>query len=183
MPYEPQKHHRRSIRLKNYDYAQPGAYFVTLLTHDREELFGEFMDGRMYLSRIGEIVGAIWRRLPAYFSLRLDEWVIMPNHLHGIIWILDSGKGEAFADKGLGISCHSVADASPQREPIGTQSGSLGAIIQNFKSISTRKINQALHTPGAPVWQRNYFEHIIRDEAELGRIRQYIRDNPVHWEM
>jgi REP element-mobilizing transposase RayT len=125
-----------------------------------------------------------WLRLQDFFPICHDEWVIMPNHLHAIIWIQDSSTGEASTARNLGFSWPSLADASPQCQAIGTRSGSLGAIIQNFKSISSRKINQDQHSPGspgAPTWQRNYYEHITRNQAELERIRQYIADNPRHW--
>jgi putative transposase len=203
MPYNPQVHHRRSIRLKGYDYTLPGAYFVTLVAWQRECLFGTIQDDESVLSQVGNTVAACWRHLPAFFAIRLDEWVIMPNHFHGILLIEAQGKGEASASaaravsqfhladaQGKGeasataiqaVSRPHLADASPQR-PIGTPPGSLGAIVQNFKSITTRKINQLRHTPGVPVWQHNYYERIIRDEAEWDRIRQYILDNPRRWQ-
>jgi REP element-mobilizing transposase RayT len=182
MPYDPQIHHRRSIRLKGYDYTQAGAYFVTMVTYQRESLFGDIVDGEVCLSAVGKIVWAVWSRLPAHFPLRHDEWIIMPNHIHGIIFIIgDDGRGEASADGRMGISNRNVADASPQRAPIGTTPGSLGAIIQNFKSVSTRRINQARDMPGVPVWQRDYYECIVRSEVELNQFRRYIRKNPSRW--
>jgi putative transposase len=181
MPYEPQIHHRRSIRLKGYNYSQPGAYWVTMVTQGREPLFGEIADGAMQLNTLGKIVWAIWSRLPAYFPIRHDEWVIMPNHIHGIIFILDHGRGEASAVKKPDRSELLSADASPQRAPIGTTPGSLGAIIQNFKSVSTRKINRARDVLGVPVWQRDYYERVVRDEVELAQFRQYIQQNPRRW--
>jgi putative transposase len=181
MPYNPQVHHRRSIRLKGYDYTLPGAYFVTLVAWQRECLFGTIQDDESVLSQVGNTVAACWRHLPAFFAIRLDEWVIMPNHFHGILLIEAQGKGEASVSAARAVSQFHLADASPQR-PIGTPPGSLGAIVQNFKSITTRKINQLRHTPGVPVWQHNYYERIIRDEAEWDRIRQYILDNPRRWQ-
>jgi REP element-mobilizing transposase RayT len=105
----------------------------------------------------------------------------MPNHLHGIV-LLSDRKGEAFADRVSDVSKTDPANASPQR-PIGTQPGSLGAIIQNYKSITTRRINTLRGTPGAPVWQRNYYEHIIRNKRALQAIRQYIHNNPRQWNL
>jgi putative transposase len=106
----------------------------------------------------------------------------MPNHLHGIILITESsGKGEAFPEKISSSQKDSAGNASPLR-PRGTESGSLGSIIQNFKSVSTRKVNKIYYERGNKIWQRNYFERIIRNEAELNAIRQYIRDNPLNWE-
>jgi putative transposase len=203
MPSDPNIHYRRSIRLKGYDYTQPGAYWVTMVTQGREPLFGEIVDSVMQLNALGKIIWSVWTRLPIHFSVQHDEWVIMPNHLHGIIFILDDGRGEAFAvknwnktiqiwqmlrpnsqssaDDHMGIPKMDASDASPQRAPIGTTPGSLGAIIQNFKSVSTRKINQARDMVGVPVWQRDYYERIVRNEVELAQFRQYIRENPLRW--
>jgi REP element-mobilizing transposase RayT len=155
------------------------------------------------LNVLGEIIRSTWLRLPEFFPLRHDEWVIMPNHLQAIIWILDSSTGEASAIPDSSDSHILIADASPQGEPIGTQPGSIGAIIQNFKSISTRKINQWMRdsrtdeTSSIPgyenlksqsgsaspqqIWQRNYYEHIVRNDLEFGRIQQYIDRNPSQW--
>ena len=175
-PYDPQKHHRRSIRLKGYDYTQPGAYFVTLVTWQRECLFGEIEGETMRLNPVGELVQHAWLRLPSFFPIRLDAYVLMPNHFHGIICM-----GEASAEKALPGIKIVPADASPQ-PPKGTQPGSLGAIIQNFKSTSTRRANQITASRGLPLWQRNYFERVIRDEAELARIVAYIQANPSRWQ-
>jgi REP element-mobilizing transposase RayT len=181
MPFDPQVHHRRSIRLKGYDYALPGAYFVTMLAYQKKCLFGNILGDKVVFSEIGKKVRDCWLRLPKTFNIRLDEWVIMPNHLHGIIWILDSGMGEATAQTDYHDFKSFPAVASPQQRPIGTKPGSLGAIIQNFKTVSTRKSNQMQGTPGVSIWQRNYFERIIRDEEEWGRIRLYIQENPARW--
>jgi REP element-mobilizing transposase RayT len=174
---DPLHHHRRSIRLKGYDYTQPGAYFVTMNSQNREPLFGSIANGKMKLSQAGEIVLIVWRKLPAAHPVQLDEVVIMPEHFHGIIWIIGESKGEAFGNKSPEVIESLSPNASPQR-PRGTQPNSLNAIIQNFKSVSTRKINAALKTPGDKIWQRDYYERIIRNERELNAIRQYIRDNP-----
>ena len=97
LKYDPDIHHRRSIRLKDYDYSQPGSYFVTLVTHGRANLFGEIQDDKMVPYAAGDIIQLVWQQLPEFFPIYLDELVIMPNHLHGIIWILDQGTGEASA--------------------------------------------------------------------------------------
>jgi REP element-mobilizing transposase RayT len=181
MKFDPQKHHRRSIRLKGYDYTQAGAYFVTMVTWRREPLFGEIVDGETRLNGLGQVVQREWERLTHRFPhIQLDAFVVMPNHVHAIIFIVD-GRGEASAIKKPVLSESLSVDASPQHAPIGTQPGSLGAIIQNFKSISARKINQIRCMRGSPLWQRNYYEHIIRHDGELNRIRQYISDNPRRW--
>ena len=167
--YNPQIHHRRSIRLAGYDYTQAGMYFITICTHNRQNLFGEIVDGEMVLNESGKIVATCWQELARHFpNITLGEWVVMPNHIHGII-IIVVGRGEA-----------SAADASPL-QPNGTQPGSIGAVVQNFKSVAARKINKLRGTAGQTVWQRNYWERIIRDEQAYQRIAQYIINNPAQW--
>ncbi len=179
------RHNRRSIRLKGYDYTQPGAYFVTICTHDWACLFGDVVDGKMRLNAFGEIVHQCWLAIPQHFSpVTLDEFVIMPNHVHGIIGIMDA---EPVANPTVGAT-----HASPLRWPLphqssprprGPQRQSIGAIVGSFKSAVTKRINAHRGTPGAPIWQRNYFEHIIRDAASLDRIRRYIAENPLRWHL
>ena len=171
-------HHRRSIRLPGYDYSQPGAYFVTLVTKNREELFGEVVNGKMLLNDIGECAAFQYKTLLKHFPIMIDSWIIMPNHLHGILIL--PRMGEASVSTISDFNFDIVPDASPRR-PIGTKPGSLGAIVQNYKSISTRRINSLRHTHGEQVWQRNYYEHIIRSEGELQQIEDYINDNPLKW--
>ncbi len=156
---------------------------MTICTRDRECLLGEIADGEMRLNPLGEISAACWRAIPHHFpGVVLDEGIIMPNHIHGIIVI--QGRGEASA-----LPMHvpkrlPETDASPLRRgrPNGTQPGSLSAIMQNFKSISTRKMNAARSMPCTPVWLRNYYEHVVRNERELAAIREYIQGNPARWE-
>lgn len=183
MAFDPEKHHRRSIRLKGYDYTQAGAYFVTICAYRRECLFGQVANG-VVLSQYGCIAEQCWQILPRDFPrVELDVFVSMPNHLHGIIVLTGchtTGRGEAFARRHPQPPS-TPANASPLRSAHGTQAGSLAAIVQNFKSVSTRKINRTRATPGMPVWQGNYHEHIIRDEDELSRIREYIVNNPLQW--
>jgi putative transposase len=182
MSYDPDKHHRRSVRLKGQDYAEPGAYFVTVCTHERACLFGHVVNGEMHLNDAGEIARRCWEDIPHHFPLvELDAFVVMPNHIHGIIVI--RCKGEASDVDGSRNNQIPGSDASPLRQrPNGTQPGSLPAIVQNCKSISTRKINAARGAPGTPVWLRNYYEHIVRSEAELMAIREYIQGNPAQWD-
>ncbi len=180
MKYDPEKRHRRSIRLKGYDYAQPGAYFVTICTQNRQCLFGNVVDGNMMLNRFGEIVWSEWfrtARIRPYVQLYESEFVVMPNHVHGIIWIVDSPNHDVNT---VGATGRSPLPDGPQY-PRGPKSQSLGAIIAGFKSAVTRRINNMRGTPGTPVWQRNYYEHIVRDENELNRIREYINNNPLQW--
>jgi len=191
--YDPEKHHRRSIRLKGYDYTRPGAYFVTICTEKHAYLFGDICNETMQLNRYGDIVKACWDKLPQNFPfVKLDTFVVMPNHMHGIVIITDrdcnnddAGRGEAFAVSKRVQNSLGAVNASPlqskMQQPHGTQSDSLGAIMQNFKSVSTRKINTMNKTPGISLWQRNYYDHIIRNEKSLNIIRRYILYNPVMW--
>ncbi len=180
MKYDPARHHRQSIRLRGYDYTQAGAYFVTIVVRDRECLLGDIVDGEMRLNDYGRAVAAEWQKLPVRFPhVTTDASIVMPNHLHGIIVIGGGVRAKhppAISTPPLYLS----ADASPLR-PTGTISGSLGAIVQNFKSTATRVVNALRQTPGLPLWQRNYFERIVRDERELNRIRAYIVNNPLKW--
>lgn len=172
---------RRSIRLRGYDYALPGAYFVTICTARRIPLFGEVARGRMNLTFLGEIASACWRAIPVHFAnVTLDAWVVMPDHVHGIIAIRSGG--EALGSPPEPKEQVLLPKASPPRTPPrGTAPGSAAAIIQNYKSLSARRINRWRGTPGARVWQRNYYEHVVRDDEGLERIRAYIRDNPLAW--
>jgi putative transposase len=184
MGYDPEMHHRRSIRMKGYDYTSPGAYFVTLLSHGRACLFGEIKEGIFRQSDIGKLVNDCWLRISNHFyDIGLDEYVLMPNHLHGIIFIHESlGKGEAFAEAIQSMVDTKSANASPL-QPRGTQPGSISAIIQNFKSVSTRMMNKRFFETSNKIWQRNYYERIIRNERELNAIRRYICDNTQDWEL
>ena len=154
---------------------------MTICARDRACLLGEIVNGEMRLNGSGETARRCWEDIPDHFPLvELDAFVIMPNHVHGIIVIRCRGEASA-------ITIHvaktpSKTDASPLRQhPNGTQPGSLDAIVQNFKSISTRKMNAARSTPGTPVWQRNYHEHVLRNETELRAIREYVLGNPARW--
>ena len=259
MKYDPQKHHRRSIRLKGHDYTSPGAYFITICTHQRQCLFGEIVDGEMQLNEFGNWVDAYWKRLPTHFShLQLDRFVVMPNHVHGILVLTHNpnkpipfnGRGAAFGRPSVQLSTmlrpnatpgsdqershfhpdcpnpinpnamfgsdqersHSVDsvcfDARPNSDhPLMNESepgvafgremggngisglpnaaplrtGSVGAIVLNFKSVTARRINQMRKMISVPVWQRNYYEHIIRDDIALANIQKYIDNNPRSW--
>ncbi|MEJ5348028.1 MAG: transposase [Desulfosoma sp.] len=188
MKYDPQKHHRRSIRLKGYDYTQPGAYFVTICTQDRTCLFGEVVNGQMQLNEAGRRVVTEWETLPERFPcIQLDAFVVMPNHVHGIVWIQPVGA-QFIAPHG-GVMNHAPT-ASPHggvmnHAPTAPHGGvmnhapTLGQIIRVFKAVTTRAIRQMIFPQFA--WQRNYYEHIIRNEDSLNRIRRYIANNPAQW--
>lgn len=174
MGYDPAKHHRRSIRLPGYDYAQPGAYFVTVCTHNHALLFGDVAGDRVALNEYGRVAHDEWlassqiRR-----ELELDAFVVMPNHIHGIVWIVSRDVGAAPASR---VGAHG-------RAPLQRAPRSLGAFIAGYKSAVTKRVNELRQTPGTPVWQRNYWEHVVRTEETLEAIRQYIADNPARWSL
>jgi len=180
VPYDPNRHHRRSIRLKGYDYTQPGAYFITIVTYERMPLFGEIVNGEMRLNEYGQMVRDEWFQTAVvrpYVVLHPDEFVVMPNHVHGIIWIVDTN-----ADGGDDVGAR--RRRAPTAEQFGKPiPGSIPTIVRSFKSMTTRRINLLRNAPGTPVWQRNYYDRIIRHERALNAIRQYIIENPRRWQM
>jgi putative transposase len=182
MKYDPDRHHRRSIRLRDYDYSQAGAYFVTICTQNRAYLFGAVMDGEMQLNNAGEIAKAVWNRLPATFpSVRVDAFVVMPNHIHGIVTV-----GAQFIAPGTipppPVGAQFIVPSNPgvMKEGAMNHAPTLGNIVRMYKAASARLIRQA----GIPefAWQRNYYEHIVRNDESLDRIRQYVLENPTRWE-
>ena len=182
MPEPNHSHSRHSNRLKGFDYSLPGAYFVTLVTFSRACLFGKIAGEDVELNLLGQCAAAILQTLPSHFNMDLDEWVVMPNHVHAILIV--RGRGEAFGDTLCSPQFANLPNASPLQDgilPRGTMPASLGAIIQNYKSVSARTINALRNTPGEMVWQRNYYDRIIREDTELERIRGYISDNPRRW--
>ena len=152
--FDPNRHRRRSIRLKDYDYSRIGAYFVTICAYRRQALFGEISNGEMVPNPLGHAVDRHWAHLAQHhWHVELDEYVVMPNHFHGILIL---------------------AQQSNQHD--------MTEVIRGFKTFSARRINQLRGLKGVPVWQRNYYEHIIRDQAALENIRRYIQRNPKTWE-
>ncbi len=182
MKYDPQKHHRRSIRLRGYDYSQPGWYFVTIVTHKRQNIFGRVANGQMVLNDAGEIVKTEWLKTREIRgNIKLDAFVIMPNHIHGIIVIMDNFAGAYCNTPPLHYRHTPLQQHRHAVTPFQSPSKTIGAIVRGFKSAATKQINQIRNTPGMPVWQRNYWDHIIRNERELNRIRNYIINNPKKW--
>jgi len=148
--YNPEYHHRRSIRLIGYDYSQAGLYFITICCHGRECWFGEIKNGVMILNDAGNIANECWSDIPTHFpNVVLHEFIIMPNHIHGVIELKEPSK-------------------------------TIGSIVRGFKIGVTKWMRQ--NTNVFNVWQRNYWEHIIRNENEYNRIAQYILSNPQNWE-
>jgi putative transposase len=166
MAYNSQRHHRRSIRLQTHDYASPGKYFITICTHDRAHVFGQILNDEMVLNEFGTIATQCWNELPEHFShIRLDSAIVMPNHFHGIVWINQYPEGHCKTDRKFGDAI----------------AGSIPTIVGAFKSATTRKINQLQNNSGATVWERNYYEHVIRDRESQINIQQYILNNPKNW--
>jgi len=179
MTYNPQIHHRRSIRLKNYDYSQAGLYFVTICTQNRLCLFGNIGDGEMNLNDAGKMVRTIWDQIPAHYcGVEIDQFVVMPNHIHGIIAIVGAG---------------------PRACPVGGQPGdgqprgvaptgfSLPNVVHRFKTMTTKKYTDGVkHNDWQPfpakLWQRNYYEHVVRNEEDYLKIADYIQTNPKRWQ-
>ncbi len=168
MKYDRNKHHRRSIRLPGYDYRTPGAYFITICSWQRECLFGEVINDKMQLSPYGKTVLFNWSILPKrYQNVALDNFIVMPNHVHGIIVLKDSPEINYTESDKLALRKSKIHP--------------LSEIVRGLKTFSARRINQMRYLTGVSVWQRGYYEHIIRNEESLGAIRQYIINNPLLW--
>ena len=161
---------RRSIRLKGYDYSQAGGYFVTIVTLWRECLFGEITSGEMQLNALGRIVEECWHAIPEHFpNTDVDVFEVMPNHVHGIILIHDETRRGTI-----------YRAPTPTIEQFGKPTvGSLPTIVRTFKAAVTRRAGQELNSSN--IWQRNYYEHILRDQRDYERIANYIASNPVNW--
>src|SRR5438093_2097370 len=181
------RHHRRSIRLQGYDYSQPGMYFVTVCTEGLELLFGEVEKGEMVVNEYGRVVWEEWHRSAEIRrEVRLDEFMVMPNHLHGIM-VITCAEAHRVGATGhheiIAIEVGAHGRAPLQHRQLHRQPRSLGSFVAGFKSATTKRINELRGTPGVPLWQRNYHEHVIRSEDELHRIREYIQTNPLRWEL
>lgn len=171
MPYDPQRHHRRTLRLRNTTYAARGSYYVTICTQHRRQIFGNVRRRAIVLNDIGRIVSRCWFSLPEHYAhVRLDAFVVMPDHVHGIL-TFDGTHVEP--NQGVDDVSEGVA---PRLRP-----GSLPVVIRAFKSAATREVNLMRNTPGASLWQHRYYEHIVRDDADMERIRRYIANNPARW--
>ncbi|MHB1458349.1 MAG: transposase [Armatimonadota bacterium] len=169
MKYDKDKHHRRSIRFPEYNYSAPGAYYITLCTYDRSCIFGEIIDGIMVLSEFGHAVNEIW--LESFINsteIFLDYYVIMPNRFHCVIFIATESKDQ-------------IANSDLQMDIFKRRKMLLSKFIGKFKMSTSKQINKIRGTLGNPVWQRNYYEHVIRHEDDLAHIREYIMNNPINW--
>jgi len=214
MKYDPDKHHRRSIRLKGYDYSSTGAYFVTICTQNRACLFGEIWDGVMHLNDAGKMIDRVWHELPHRFlSVELDAFIVMPNHIHGIIRLTDNAimgnddncvgvplVGTLPTDPGTIADSGEKAGTRPaptgeHENPVGVPlvgtpnpEVTLGEIVGTFKSISTHEYAIAVKQQNwqpfyVRLWQRNYYEHVIRDAIAFEKILDYVQTNPRRWHL
>jgi putative transposase len=199
MTYDPDKHHRRSIRLQGYDYSRPAPYFVTLCVQDHLCLFGDVGDGEMILNQAGLMIERWWKELEKKFpGVKLDSFRVMPNHFHGVLAIMGT-RMDMVARFGIGMdeldfeSVEANEGIVPVRSREGGHAGppvrpTLGDAVQWFKTMTTNEYIRGVKELGWPrfnrkLWQRDYFDHIIRDEKSLDRIRAYIRDNPLRWSL
>ncbi len=186
MNYNPKIHHRRSIRLKGYNYSQAGLYFITLCTQDSLHLFGEITNDEIVLNDSGMMIEKWWNELKNRFpNIELDEFVIMPNHFHGVIQIINTTPTSVPVP--VGADLRVCPDTDTREHTGGEHAGSpLHRMIQWFKTMSTneyiRNVKKNHWTPfNKKLWQRNYYEHIIRNEKSYLQISEYIRTNPLKW--
>ena len=163
--FDPKLHHRHSVRLKGWDYREAGRYVVTVCTHEKSCLFSQIKEGKIELTELGKIVHDEWTNAARIRAdVRLDEFIIMPNHLHGILILREDPKKRSGGEHSTLVS------------------GSLGAIIGQFKSSVTKQAGESMGLASFKVWHRGYFERIIRDDVELFFVQDYIATNPSRWE-
>jgi REP element-mobilizing transposase RayT len=174
MKFDPEKHHRQSIRLRDYNYSQPGYYFLTICTYKKQCWFGEIKNDQMYINQIGKIVANEWLNTPKIRpNFQLDEWVIMPNHLHGIVIINERISG---------LVDEKITLLGARNAPLRQEPNSISSFVAGFKSAVTKQINLLRDNRDIPIWQRNYYESIIRDEQSLLTVQEYILNNPYQWQ-
>ena len=196
--YDPEKYHRRSIRLEGYDYSQAGAYFVTICIQNKENSLGKIIDGEVVLSEIGKISEKCWNEIPIHYPcVQLDKYVIMPNHIHGVIKIIDGDDNIAGVENVGAEDFQPLHPHAQKNTNVGVEyfqslhqpkinqyqkiiPKSLGSIIRGFKIGVTKCCNHQKYKHFT--FQRNYHEHIVRNENELNRIREYIINNPLQWQ-
>ena len=169
--YKDNKFHRKSIRVKGFDYTTPVSYFVTICSFNGMRLFGAISNEEVELTSIGGIVKDEWLKTASVRrNVKLDMFVVMPNHFHGIVFIEDQSRG---------MACRAHTEERFGQPVVN----SVPTVVRAFKSSVTKRVRETLKSPDYIVWQRNYYEHIIRNDKDLNRIRQYILDNPVKWHL
>ena len=180
---------RKSPRLRGYDYSQSGAYFVTICTQRRQQLFGDVLDGEMILNDYGKIAAACWTAIPDHHTnVELDLYVIMPNHVHGIV-VINDGYDSSTADRIYPVPTKNrdhvgtryIASGAKNRANPNRKRPTLGTIIGTYKAAVTRRINRNMNQPNAKIWQGRYHDHIIRNEKSLNKLREYTLHNPALW--
>ncbi len=196
MTFNPDIHHRKSIRLRGYDYSQAGLYFVTICTQGRQCLFGYVDNGVMNLNDAGKMLSATWGEIPAHYEgVEIDEFVVMPNHIHGIVTLVGATpRGCPDVNFSPGDEGQARGEQGQARGPAPTQFRrdvhtrlSLPDVVHRFKTMTTKRYANGVKQNGwqpfsAKLWQRNYYEHIIRDEAAHLKIAEYIQTNPQRWQ-
>ena len=196
MKYNPETHHRRSIRLKEYDYSSKGMYYITLCVNKRLCLFGDIEDGEMKLNDAGKIVDRIWQEIPEYYHcVEIGEYIVMHNHLHGIIILNNDNVGAPPCGRPL-MNPKNRQAQGPANGKYGQAQGpaptagrlSLGDVVGQFESFTMHQyilgVRKHQWKPfHKKLWHRNYYEHIIRNEKELNKTREYIVNNPLKWEL
>ena len=177
---------RKSIRLPNYDYSQTGAYFVTIGTWNHTCLFGDVVDDEVRLNAMGRIVDQAWQEIPAHYpGVTVEDFVVMPNHMHGVILIeeIDTGAADEknrTADVGARHALDQITGVGAAYMP-PVRKATLGVIVATFKAAVTREIHKIREYSSLRVWHRNYYERVIRDEREYEQIVDYIHANPMNW--
>jgi putative transposase len=193
MAYDADKHHRSSARMKTFDYSIQGAYFVTVCANVRASIFGEIVDGEMRLNSAGKMILEEWNQLPERFPIQLDEFIVMPDHIHGILLFVGAGLVPALPDQrdlqniadqlnGSAVTTELNGRATTRVAPTGNPV--LGNVIGAFKSITTNRYIRGVHEQSwsafkKRLWQRSYWDRVIRDDRELEETRTYILENPV----
>ncbi len=196
MRYHPDIHHRQSIRYRGHDYSLPGTYFITTCTHRRESLFGHIVAGQMHLNDAGRMVQSVWDDLEIFYpNISTDEFIIMPDHIHGIIHVgaplaaplnpaplNPSGHTLQNIHRATNIINGNAMQLHSPKTGAASSAPTIGIIVRRFKSCSAIAVNRLLGRAERPLWQRNYWERIIRTNVELQATRQYIRNNPKRWQ-
>ena len=184
MEYDPKSHHRRSIRLRKYDYSWPGAYYVTVCAFNKDCIFGQVVGQQMHENVCGHVVREQWfESAKKRKEIELDAFIVMPNHMHGVLWILGPRGEHVLMKSGFVLPRERMPKARPRSKGVipAMRPRSLASWAAGFKSAITSRVRKVWNRPQDAVWQEDYFERIVRDEEELNRIREYILTNPLRW--